>query len=106
MKFSGKSLGLLLAAATGAVVSTTASVSPSITATAARFGLEKKSGLFGIQKRFSNGDSISVLNSIARGGSTAAAVEGEDEEEEEEVAPVLYLPGLLHSVVAKKKVGY
>lgn len=103
MKFSGKSLGLLLAAATGAVVSTTASVSPSITATAARFGLEKKSGLFGIQKRFSNGDSISVLNSIARGGSTAAAVEGEDEEEEEEVAPVLYLPGLLHSVVAKKK---
>ena len=103
MRFSRKSLGLLLAAATGAVVTTaatTASVSPSIPN---GFGLEKKSGLFGIQKR-SNGDIIGVVNSISRGGSTAA-MENDEEEEVEEEAPVLYLPGLLESIVGDKKVG-
>jgi transitional endoplasmic reticulum ATPase len=96
MRFSRTSVALLLAA-TGVV---TASISSSISGTIPKtsaFGLEKKSGLFGIQN-VSNGD---IVASIARGGSTAAAVGQSDDEEE---APaVLYLPGLLTAVVAKKK---
>jgi hypothetical protein len=99
MKFSKKSLGLLLAAAASGLV--TASISSTVTTSLkpSTFGVDNRNGVFGVHK-LSNGD---IVKSIARGGSTAAAVAEEDEDVEEE-PQILYLPGLLSAVVTKRTV--
>lgn len=98
MRFSRKTLGLLLVtaastAATASISTSTASLSSGV------FGLEKKSGLFGI-KALRN-TSADIVRSIARGG---ASVEDDDEDDAVEEPKVLYLPGLLEVSVAKKAV--
>ncbi len=103
MRFSRKTLGLLLVTAASTAV--TASISTSTVAlSSVVFGLEKKSGLFGIKAlRNNSGD---IVTSIARGGASAED-DGDGDDAEEDIVEepqVLYLPGLLEVNVAKKAV--
>lgn len=105
MRFSRKSVVLLLAASTNAVVSATSSTAASspLSSSIASFGIEKqnKRGLFGVSQLQQNGRDI--ISSIARGGAVAIAEEGEDTDEDIDDTPkVLYLPGLMDGAVAKK----
>ncbi len=108
MRFSRTSVALLLAATSSAVVSVTSSSASAVSSplsSVASFGLEKrnKSSLFGVSTLQQNGRDI--ISSIARGGAVATAEEEGADEDAEDKPQVLYLPGLLETVVAKRTVG-
>ncbi len=100
MKFCRTSVALLLAAATGVTAASSIGSNSLSSSASSSFGVVKKNVAFSVQGKLSNSD---LITSIRRGGSTAAA-QKDEEEETEEKPQVLYLPGLLDAVVAKKKV--
>jgi len=94
-------LGVLLAVATaGAVTASISSAAVVNPTSSGSFGLKDKVGLFGIQN-ISNGH---VVTSVPRGGATSTTSDDDDNVDEEEKPQILYLPGLLDAIVAKKTV--
>ena len=94
-------MGVLLAVATAGAVTASISSAAIVNPTSSgSFGLKDKVGLFGIQN-ISNGH---VVASVPRGGATSTTSDDDDNVDEEEKPQILYLPGLLDAIVAKKAV--